>query len=253
MSEFDTIIEFKDVSFSYEAIPVLRNASFTIMRNDSVSIVGPNGGGKTTILKLLLGILKPDTGEITILGKSPRKSRALIGYMPQYLQFDRMFPVSVLEVVLMSRLKKGFFSFYSKNDKQVARNALKEMDIEDLGNRPFSDLSGGQQQRVLIARALACEPELLLLDEPTANVDHAVESQFQNILQTLIKKITVVTVSHDLGFVSKIVNRILCVNQYVKIHPASEVTGELMSEMYGGNIKIVRHDHVCSEKGHYHD
>lgn len=247
------IMKLENVCFAYSGKPVLTDVSFTIHKNDAVCIVGPNGGGKTTLLKIFLGLLKPDSGTIKIFGKSPQKSRSHIGYMPQHLYYDQAFPASVMDVVLMGRIGNKILGLYSKRDKAIAMSVLSEMNISDLYKYSFSELSGGQRQRVLIARALACEPELLLLDEPTANVDPAIESQFYEILEELTKKITVMTVSHDLGFVSHSMSRVLCVNQYVKIHPTSDITGEIIRDIYGGDVKMIRHDHHCSEKGHSHD
>lgn len=247
------IVEFNNVSFSYGTVPVLSDVSFTIEKNHSVCIVGPNGGGKSTLVKLILGLLEPDEGKVVVLGIDPDKARPKIGYMPQYIRYDQSFPASVMDVALMGRIGKGAGALYSQNDKKATLEALDEMGVADLANRPFNDISGGQRQRVLIARALACDPELLLLDEPTANVDPAVESQLHHILQLLIKRITVITVSHDLGFVSHLVDRVLCVNRYVRIHPTSDITGEVIQDIYGGDIRMVRHDHCCSEEGHSHD
>jgi len=215
-------------------------------------VVGPNGGGKSTLLKLMLGLIKPSTGTITILGNPPEKARESIGYMPQFLYCDFSFPVNVMDVVLMGRKGGRFFGFHSKNDKQMAMNKLELLKVADLYNRPFSNLSGGQRQRVLIARSLVSEPEILLLDEPTANVDPAVESQFYEILKELTDKITVLTVSHDLGVVSEVVDRVLCVNRFVKIHPTSSLSGDMIKDIYGDDVKMVRHDHCCSPGGHTH-
>lgn len=248
----NNVIQFTNVSFAYESESVLTDVNFTIRRHDSVSVVGPNGGGKTTLLKLVLGLIKPDAGEIRVLGKRPEKVRKQIGYMPQFLHYDMAFPASVMDVVLMGRIGGKKIGFYSKDDKAVAMEVLDEMHIADLYNHPFSELSGGQVQRVLIARALACKPQILLLDEPTANVDPAVEIQFVDLLKKLSPNITLLTVSHDLGFVSQVVNRVLCVNQYVMIRPTSEITGEVIKDIYGGDFRMVRHDHQCSEEGHVH-
>lgn len=247
------ILTFDNVSFAFDGAEVLSNATFTAQSHESICIVGPNGGGKSTMLKLMLGLLQPSSGTITILDTDPLKARHKIGYMPQYLQYDQRFPVSVLDVALMGRLSTHRFGLYSKRDKEITFKALEEMGVANLAKRPFGALSGGQRQRVLIARALACEPELLLLDEPTANVDPAVENEFLEILHDLTGKITVITVTHDLGFVSQLVDRVVCVNRYVKIHPTSEITGEIIQDIYGGDIKMVRHDHCCSEQGHVHD
>ncbi|MBF0197136.1 MAG: ATP-binding cassette domain-containing protein, partial [Planctomycetes bacterium] len=192
-------------------------------------------------------------GRISVLGGKPAKARKRIGYMPQFLNYDRAFPVNVMDVVLMGRLGTSFWGFYSREDRKTAMEALERMQVAELSQRSFSDLSGGQRQRVLIARALACEPEMLLLDEPTANVDPAVESQFYEILKDLKQQISVLTVSHDLGFVSKVVDQVVCVNQSVLVHPVSAISGELIHDIYGGDMNMIRHDHSCnSEQGHHH-
>ncbi len=249
----EPILTFDNVSFAFDGNEVLSNASFSAQSHESICVVGPNGGGKSTLIKLTLGLLTPSSGTITVLGTEPQRARAKIGYMPQYLQYDQRFPVSVFDVALMGRLSSHRFGAYGKKDKEIARNALDEMGVADLAKRPFGALSGGQRQRVLIARALASEPELLLLDEPTANVDPAVENQFLEVLHQLAAKITVITVTHDLGFVSQLVDRVICVNRFVKIHPTSEISGEIIQDIYGGDLKMVRHDHCCSEQGHVHD
>jgi zinc transport system ATP-binding protein len=157
-----------------------------------------------------------------------------------------------MDVVLMGRAGSIGLGRYSAEDRRIALQAMAELAVDGLASRPFNSLSGGQRQRILIARALACEPEILLLDEPTANVDPGVEVQFFEILKRLANRVTVLTVSHDLGFVSQLVSRVFCVNRQVKIHPTSELTGEIIHEMYGGDVRMVRHDHCCSEKGHFH-
>ncbi|MDR9501023.1 MAG: metal ABC transporter ATP-binding protein [Desulfurivibrionaceae bacterium] len=249
----EPILIFDNVSFAFDGKEVLTDVSFSVQEHESICMVGPNGGGKSTLVKLALGLLEPSSGTITVLGSEPEKARRKVGYMPQYLQYDQRFPVTVLDVALMGRLSSHGFGFFSKGNRQIALNALAEMGVADLAKRPFGALSGGQRQRVLIARALACEPELLLLDEPTANVDPAVENQLVEILHTLAAKITVLTVTHDLGFVSQQVDRVICVNRIVKVHPTSEITGEIIQDIYGGDLKMVRHDHCCSEQGHLHD
>jgi zinc transport system ATP-binding protein len=247
------ILDFDHVSFAFDGIEVLSDATFSAHSHESICVVGPNGGGKSTLLKLALGLLEPTSGTVTVLGTDPVKARRKVGYMPQYLHYDQRFPVSVLDVALMGRLSSHRFGFYSRKDKEITMQTLDEMGVAALAGRPFGALSGGQRQRVLIARALVCEPELLLLDEPTANVDPSVENQFIEILHQLAAKITVITVTHDLGFVSQLVDRVICVNRLLKIHPTSEITGEIIQDIYGGALKMVRHDHCCSEQGHAHD
>ncbi len=238
------LVSFQNVTFSYDGAPVLDDVSFTVQERTFISIVGPNAGGKTTLLKLMLGLLKPSRGAIEIFGHSPEKARPRIGYMPQYVQFDPNFPVTVLDVVLMGRLGNGVrFGPYGKTDKAIAMEALAKLEMGKVRNRPFMALSGGQRQRVLIARALTAEPELLLLDEPTSNVDMAVETELFELLNTMSKTITVVVVSHDLGFVSQYVQSVICVNRRVMMHPTTAVTGEVISALYGSDVRMVRHDH----------
>ena len=237
-------VRFRDVYFSYNGVPVLEDVNFTINDKTFISIVGPNAGGKTTILKLMLGLIKPPRGTIEIFELPPYKASPLIGYMPQHIQFDPHFPVTVIDVVLMGRLGNGSrFGPYKKMDRKICMEALQKLEMHDEWNRPFGALSGGQRQRVLIARALATEPLLLLLDEPTSNVDMAVESELFELLNMLSKNITVVVVSHDLGFVSQYVQRVVCVNHKVAVHPTTAITGELISDLYGGIVRMVQHDH----------
>jgi zinc transport system ATP-binding protein len=246
-------IEINNLSFSYDTVPVLEDVNLTVEHGEFATIVGPNGGGKTTLLKLLLGILKPVQGKIAVLGNAPGKARLKLGYMPQHADLDPQFPVTVMDVVLLGRLGSRFGGRYSKKDKQLAWKALEEVQLEGMARMPFSKLSGGQRQRALIARALCCNPEMLLLDEPTANIDPEVEENLLTILQELNQRMTILLVSHDLGFVSRVVKSVICVNRRVLIHPTSRVDGTLIKDIYGDDYCMVRHDHRCSEKGHFHD
>lgn len=244
----EAVIDLSDVWFSYDGLPVLEKVNLTVQRQDFVSIVGPNGGGKTTLLKLLLGLLSPAQGRIRVLGKSPVRARHEVGYMPQHAHVDPQFPVSVMDVVLMGRLgHAGSFGPYRRSDREEALGALEEMGMQDLGHRAFSALSGGQRQRVLIARALACRPRLLLLDEPTASLDYSIETELYELLRRLTDRLTVLVVCHDLGFVSQFVNQVVCVKRNVAVHPTSEVTGDVISQVYGAPMRMVRHDHENAE------
>lgn len=234
-------ISFNNVTFAYDLSPVLKNVSFTICKGDFISILGPNGGGKTTLAKLMLGLYSPNSGKILINGKSPVRMRGSIGYVPQYSLFDPNFPVTVREVVLMGRIK-NFSIYYTKEDRLQADKAMESVGISNLSASSFSALSGGQRQRVLIARALATNPEILLMDEPTAYVDAAIEYKMSAMLSNLKKKMTVVLITHDLGFVSELVNKVVCVNREVHIHPTSGITKEHIRDLYHDNMKIVRHD-----------
>ena len=240
------VIEVNDLCFSYESgSTILEDVNFAIPEGQSGCIVGPNGGGKSTLLKLLLGLLTPTAGRIRIFGVSPVEARSKIGYMPQYHKLDAAFPVSVLEVALMGRMRRNFWGRYSEKDRQAALAALDEMGIADLEKRSFSALSGGQRQRVLIARALAGEPELLLLDEPTANIDPGAEEQFHGALECLRKRMTVLTVSHDLGFVSRGIDLVICVNHFVSLHQATAFTAAEANAVYHHDVDMIKHTHTC--------
>ena len=247
------IVRLSGVNFSYDGTPVLTNIDLSVSARESVCLVGPNGGGKSTLLKLILGLLKPDSGKVEVFGERPRHVRRRIGYMPQMLSFDPLFPVTVLDVVLMGKLDAIWGGWFSRKHKASAIEALAELDMAGSAGRRFSDLSGGQRQRVLIARALACDPELLLLDEPTANIDQAVEEQFYATLERLNKRMAILLVSHDLGFVSKFVESVVCVNRTVHVHPTAELSGRDIREVYGLDVAAIRHDHRCSVEGHEHE
>jgi len=244
MNEKDgSAIFIKDLCFSYDGHPVLEDVNLSIPQGDFVSVVGPNGGGKTTLLKLVLGLLRPSQGEVRVFGAPPEQARPRIGYMPQQAQLDPQFPATVMDVALMGRLGHGrTFGPYSKKDKEIVSGALDQVGLYDLRKKAFSSISGGQRQRLLIARALACQPDLLLLDEPTANLDQVMEGDLYELLQTLNQRLTVVMVSHDIGFVSEVVKSVICVKRKVLMHPTTEITGEIINEIYGSPMRMVRHN-----------
>lgn len=239
----------RDLSFAYNRTPILEEVNLRIEALDSLCIVGPNGGGKTTLLKLILGLLEPDRGQVLVRGRQPAEMRLHLGYVPQYSHYDPLFPVTVLDVVLMGRLGRSFCSFYRATARRAARESLALVGLGHLENRLFSAISGGQRQRVLIARALACEAEILLLDEPTANIDMETENQLFNLLRELNRTRTIVVVTHDVGFASSFFKRIACVNRRVATHPVAELDGRMIQELYGGDVALIRHDHHCATSG----
>ncbi len=252
MTQKSSAIEIQEVSFRYDERQILKDVNLTIWPYDSICIVGPNGGGKTTLIKLIIGLLSPDAGTITIFGKHPDTAHQCIGYVPQFAQYDRQFPISVQEVVCMGRIGKSFTGRYNKKDKDKTLEALNEVGLADLVDRSFSALSGGQRQRVLIARALASGGKILILDEPTSNMDRESAAHLFDLLRELNKRMTILMVTHDVGFASTFFTRIACVNREVIIHPTSELTGKLIRDMYGGDLQMIRHDQSCSNKGHQH-
>jgi zinc transport system ATP-binding protein len=241
--EHDPVVTVDHVTFSYDGSPAIEDVSLRVERDDFVAIIGPNGGGKTTLLRIMLGLLIPQTGTVKVFGQPPHMVRTRIGYMPQYASLDLKFPVNVMDVVLLGRLGKtrGFGPF-SHVDKEAAQKALEELELLDLKNRPFSRLSGGQRQRALIARAIVGDPELLLLDEPTASLDAQVEAEFYELLRKLNERLTIVMVSHDLGVVSKYVKNVVCVKLRAVSHPTDKMSGDMLKDIYGSDMCIVRHD-----------
>ncbi|MCK5125250.1 MAG: ABC transporter ATP-binding protein [candidate division Zixibacteria bacterium] len=238
-----SVVVIENLSFSYNGRPALTDVTAHINHCDFVSIVGPNGGGKTTLLKLMLGLISPARGSIKVFGKSPVKARPEVGYVPQHFHFDTQFPITVKDVVLMGRLcNVSCIGKFKASDKAIAARVLEEVELSHIANRPFSDLSGGQRQRVLIARALATEPKMLLLDEPTAHVDIAAQKDLYDFLEQLNKKLTVVMVTHDIGFVAPFITSVLCVNNTVAMHPTRQITGQIISELYGHEVQFVSHD-----------
>jgi len=234
------VLSCTELSFRYGKVKVIDNVSFEVLKGESISVIGPNGGGKSTLLKLLLGLETPESGTLNVLGETAGRSRRRIGYVPQVMHFDPAYPVSVLEIVLMGRLDRLVVGTYSKKCRSVAEQALESVHLADFKNRPFSALSGGERQRVMIARALACEPELLLLDEPTANIDLSAEEQFIGALAALRKDMTLILVTHDLELVSELSDSVLCVNQHVHRH-SLPLSGETIREIYSGRRRI-EHD-----------
>ena len=211
-------VEIENVNFSYQEMAVIKNISFTINQGEFVGVIGPNGGGKTTLLKLIMGFLKPQSGRISLFGKSPSAARQSIAYVPQSLQFDKQFPISVMELVLGGRLSHlPWYGVFAQADKDAAYEALEHVGLEDYRNRPFGSLSGGQAQRALIARALASKPQLLLLDEPTASVDSQAEIDIYRILKSLQGKITIMMVTHNLQAAVELVEKVLCVQQSLTV------------------------------------
>jgi zinc transport system ATP-binding protein len=228
-----TIIDIQNLNFSYNGQPVLVNVNFSLRAGDFMVMIGPNGGGKTTLIKLMLGLLKADTGTVRIFGQSPQSVSHRIGYVPQDVHINKNFPVSALDVVLMGNIRPGRgWSRPSRQDRAAAMEALRLVEMGAFGNQRIGELSGGQKQRVLVARALVTNPELLFLDEPTASIDTKGQGEFYALLKELNKTITIIIVSHDLMVISGYVKSVACVNQRFHYHGHAEITGEMVEMMY---------------------
>lgn len=222
---------------------VLDRLDLTVYEGDYLAILGPNGGGKTTLLKVILGLVKPASGSVTVFGGQPGRATGRIGYVPQRLFFDREFPISAWDVVLMGRLsKKRMMRRYGSMDRQLATRALETTGILHLKDRRLGTLSGGELQRVLIARALAGEPDLLLLDEPTASIDPEMKTTMYDLLDRLRDRHTIVLVTHDTGTIGSHVSRIACLNCSLDMHEAgTSIDRDALTRLYRHPVDIVKH------------
>jgi len=227
------IIDIKNLDFTYNGETVLQDINLSIRDGDFVAIIGPNGGGKTTLLKLVLGLLTPVRGTIRVDGKSPEKASPCIGYVPQDVHVNRSFPITSVDVVLMgSRNPNKHLSRQSAANRRDAMTALERMEMAALADKKIGELSGGQRQRVFIARALVTKPKLLLLDEPTASIDTKGQADFYRLLNELNEDITVIVVSHDLLVISRYIRSVACVNKRLHYHDQAEITGEMLETLF---------------------
>jgi len=247
-----TVIDIRDLSFSYGRVPTLSGIDLQVAEGEFLGVVGPNAGGKSTLLKLVLGLLQPQSGVVRVLGRSPKSASQLLGYVPQYPSFPRDFPITVEQVVQMGRLGQGhggslwralWPARLSGADRTAVRSALEEVEADDLVKRQIGSLSGGQLQRVLMARALVGEPRILLLDEPTANIDQRMESEIFDLLKAINTRMTILVVSHDIAFISRYVSRVACVNQTLVCHQTDAVDGAVIQELYGEDVRMIAHHH----------
>lgn len=227
------LLRFENVDFAYQSTPILKNVSFSINEGESIGIIGPNGGGKTTLLKMIMGFLKPTNGLIELFGKSPQKGCSGVGYVPQVMRFDRQFPISVYDLVLSGRLSRlPWYGIYHRTDHEATQQMIECVGLANFADKAFGTLSGGQAQRALIARALVAEPKLLLLDEPTASVDSHAEAHIHQLLRELKSDITMIMVTHDLNAAINEVQRVLCVQHSVINLEPSEVCQHFALGLY---------------------
>lgn len=239
------LVRLDDVWVHFDGVPILEGVNLSVKSNDFLGIIGPNGGGKTTLLRVITGLIKPSRGKVSVMGQPPEKGRKFIGYISQFNLFDRDFPISVFDVVLMGRYRKvGLFHHYSEEDKRAALEVLKTVEMLNYKDRQVGKLSSGEQQRVFIARALATNPKLLLLDEPTASIDPYMQAEFYELLDNLKEKIAIVLVSHDISAVSIYVNEIACLNHRLFYHGSKEVSAEELEKSYHCPIQLIAHGTV---------
>jgi len=239
-----TALSFQDVNFSYGGEMVLQGATFSVPPGEFLVILGPNGGGKTTLLKLALGLLSPLSGNVSIFGERPGKDRGVAGYVPQDAGRNRNFPITVLEVVLQGRIglpgRRGIR--YSGEDRSAAMEALRSLKMDGMAGRSMGELSQGQRQRVLIARGLASDPRVLFLDEPLASIDPDTRDMLLTLLGELRGRMTVVLVSHDMSAVSGHATAIACVNRKVFYHDSAEIRPGVMEQVWGKcPVELIAH------------
>jgi zinc transport system ATP-binding protein len=238
----DEAVFLEDVWVRYGDNTVLQEVNLKVYEKDFLGVIGPNGGGKTTLLKVIMGLVQPMRGTATVFDKEPGRSWQRIGYVPQQIMLDRNFPISVRDTVLMGRLgHKTIFKSYGKDDLEAAEEALMAVEMCDYSGRQIGKLSGGQLQRVLIARALASKPDLLLLDEPTAGIDMVGQESIYTILNRLKSMITIIIVSHDVGALAVNADKIACVGKKLYYHDSKELSSGEMEEAYGCPIELIAH------------
>jgi zinc transport system ATP-binding protein len=236
------LFEMNSLSASYGTVAVLKDVDFRVNENDFIGVIGPNGGGKTTLLKVILGLLKPIEG--TMVFNSELLNGNSIGYLPQMSTGDINYPVTVTDIVLSGlMIRKGFISRMSSSDKKRAGEVIEELGLTELTHSTLNELSGGQMQRVFLARAIIGDPKLLLLDEPGNFVDTTFENEFYEKLRELNKRMAILMVSHDVGTISSHIKSFACVNRSLHYHPSHEITNEDLLA-YGCPIQLVTHGDI---------
>lgn len=236
-------INVKDLCFSYEKITVLDYITFSIDKGKFIAVIGPNGGGKTTLLKLLMGLLKPKKGTIHLNNLSPEKMRQSIGYVPQINQTDHAFPITVLELILLGSVEKAkAFGRYPSAVIDKAKELSKKLGLTEFENQSFGSLSGGLMQRTLIARSLMCDPDFLFLDEATASVDVATQESIFAMLEEFKGEKTILMVTHDLEAIFKNVDQVICVNQTITSYLPKDVCGHFTMGLYHPPLKINKNE-----------
>ena len=250
------LIQITELSASYDNKTVLSHINLTVYEQDFLGVIGPNGGGKTTLVKSILGLHRPDKGQIRFFREGKETPEINMGYLPQYNSIDKKFPISVYEVVLSGLSKqKSLFKRYSKEQHEQVREIIDRMGLEGCENRAIGQLSGGQLQRAMLGRALVSNPEVVILDEPNTYIDKRFEAKLYELLEEINRERAIILVSHDIGTVLQNVKTIACVNETLDYHPDTEVPAEWLEEHFGCPIELLGHGHLPHRvlKCHHHD
>lgn len=250
------IIQLTDISASYDEKTVLSHVNLTVYERDFLGVIGPNGGGKTTLIKIILGLLKPASGSVRFYKNEKEVPEIAMGYLPQYNSIDKKFPISVYEVVLSGLNKqKSLFHRYTPEQRELVSRIIARMGLEGLESRAIGELSGGQLQRALLGRALVSNPEVVILDEPNTYIDKRFEAKLYSLLEEINKERAIILVSHNIGTVLQNVKTIACVNETLDYHPDTEVPTEWLEEHFGCPIELLGHGNFPHRilKCHHHD
>lgn len=249
------LIELRGITAGYGEKTVLRDLSLDVWEDDFLGIIGPNGGGKTTLLKVILGLLTPQSGTIRFFDKDEEVSGLKIGYLPQINRIDKKFPISVGEVVASGlSSEKPLFRAFNKQQNERIEEVIGLMGLDGLFTWPIGELSGGQLQRVLLGRAIVSRPQVLVLDEPNAYVDKQFESRFNQLLETINKETAIILVSHDIGTILSLVKNIACINESLHYHSGTDITEEWLGDTYACPIELIGHGELPHRilKNHKH-
>jgi zinc transport system ATP-binding protein len=236
------VVRLDGVHVHRDGVAVLQDICLTVPDNDFLAVIGPNGGGKTTLLRVILGLQPPERGSVLVCGRPPGDKACPVGYLPQQALFDRRFPIDAFGVVLMGRYR-GLLRRYSRADREAALEALESVGVADLRRRQIGELSGGQRQRVFLARALVAQTRLLLLDEPTASVDPGTQHSLYQLLADLRTRMTIVMVTHDVGALPRYVANVACLNVRLYYHGTVEGSLGRLDEVYQCPVELVAHGH----------
>ncbi len=247
----EALVELIDITAGYDDVPALIDANISIYKDDFIGIIGPNGGGKSTLIKVLLGLLKPMKGKV-IIHKQNFGERKMFGYLPQMSTIDRRFPIRVIDVVLSGLMKDSrLINRYTKRDNEIVDECMNSNGIYEIRKKNIGELSGGQMQRVFLSRALVANPTILILDEPTTFIDGNFEFELFNTLNNLKNKLAILLVSHDIGTISSNVKTIACVNQSLHYHPSNVLTDELL-KVYNCPVDLLAHGDLPHRVLHKH-